>query len=267
MFLLNAARFRRCFANLLKTDPAAYELTRPNQLSLLSRREFVTLAAWMPFALSHLPVLGPSDDDIVIALGDDSEWPLELTRPSDQMYLQIRFLNFKIADRYLKPVNKDAPSYLIFQLPRQSFLEEFFKKTIPGCGASEQSTTLPAPPVKTLMSGPSRIAFKFGPRQNHSDPEIRIPLRMENLLNWSKFKLSVDPRAVSAGARPSTSLPVSPVAANQTMIEAPYRLHLSPNEDGGFASSSPGSAAPLPKICASMPPPPATASEWNELWN
>jgi len=215
---------------------------------------------------------------------------LEVIRPSDQMHLKISFQNFNIVDRLsgpqLEPKNEAEPSYLIFQLPPQSFLEQFFAKqssscssgpqTMPQTPAMEQSSPgctpdpgepLQSPPVKTLMSGPSRIVFKFGPRHHDKDPRIQIPLRLEHLLDWGKFTLSLDSRAVRAGARPEGTFSISEVGANQTMIEAPYRLHLSPNEDGSFASSSPGSAAPLPSECAVLPQAPRTATEWNELWN
>jgi hypothetical protein len=112
----------------------------------------------------------------------------------------------------------------------------------PDMGATNES--FPPPPVvppkfscQSRMSGPSRLVFTLP--EHHDD----IQLKVEYLLNWSQWTPSLAPVATYAGDLAKASAahqtpPPKPQIAEPTgltSIELPYRLMISPNENGRWA--------------------------------
>ena len=87
-----------------------------------------------------------------------------------------------------------------------------------------------APGQKTVaqLSHPSRLVFQVA-------GDARIPYTTADLLDWSQFTLSVNPIAAIGPSPTADEIAKAPAiqrpAANETAIEMPYRLVISPNHD------------------------------------
>lgn len=197
-----------------------------------------------------------------------------IVRPDDLLVVKLRFVNLLIAAGEEGPELRSSPAasgYIIAELPPQHVLEQAFFQTRPDSGAKitnkgAQGQTLPpnptgsespaARPVKALLSGNSRLAFKFPPNVTS------IPFRVEELLRFDRLEPSlVDAARVfepGSGTPISNPAPVDGATANQTSIEFPTRLYLSPNELATWKNAT----AP---VTASDPL--GGATRWTELWH
>ncbi len=251
---------------------------------------------------------------------------LSVLRPDDLLALTFRFVNLRLQAQTGKPsvlTRPDAtkPAYVIVEFPPQHVCEEaLFEADAaypvsrpplpagtppdPDAGKQAASDTDPfkGPPLKARLAGASRLAFRI------PDTIKEIPYTLPALLDWSKWDLSVSPRALpgplpprfkvvreggkarvlapadlgrlaprattppaaplpgtvtpragttpaasasaSAQPTPGVALPLQALSLSpqtlaalaevrapgeeQTAIEAPYRLLLSPNQSAGF---------------------------------
>jgi hypothetical protein len=188
---------------------------------------------------------------------------LTVTRPRDLLRLEFKLTNLRLKSRWGKlylertpasVTDPDAyPALITAVFPPQSILEQAFfdadphiavdipkdfpqpvkcklEPDIPSCPtAPTTSEPPPDPPVCSRISGASRLVFALNPKTRH------VPFTLTDLLNWTEYDFQVAPRAKTV--KPSTPEAVAPVACDQTMIEVPYRLMISPNERAGWAHS------------------------------
>jgi hypothetical protein len=181
---------------------------------------------------------------------------IDLIRPDDLLNLRIEAVNLRLDfDELERPalVVEDSrqPAYLIVTFPPQTIAESaFFQWTIvkpdadperlkndPDKNAANESANEPLDPpgqakpprrASAQLSHPSRLVFKV-------PPTTRIPFSTEGLLDWSKLELSVNPIA-AIGPNPTQDQinkapDIRQPAQNETAIELPYRLLISPNRD------------------------------------
>jgi len=116
---------------------------------------------------------------------------LSILRPEDMLFLQFEFYNFKYIKKgqqsYLEIDNPKKPAAMIVIFPSQHTLEQAFweNNSLPG-GEGNENVILPA---KYIRSGKSRLVYSVP--SNFEG----MPIIMEQLLDWSRFKLKVNYRA------------------------------------------------------------------------
>jgi hypothetical protein len=147
-----------------------------------------------------------------------------VARGADGLLLTLSFVNLDVQPRNGRPpqlVLRDATKAgaIVVSLPSQSIFEEAIPD--PGPGAPTNRT------VGALLSGPSRIVLKVPPG---SAP---LGYDLPTLLDLASFPLATNPRAnASAGV-----LPTSAPGPEETALEAPYRLVLSPPATARFQAA------------------------------
>ncbi|HKI07106.1 MAG TPA: hypothetical protein VKA09_01800 [Nitrososphaeraceae archaeon] len=194
---------------------------------------------------------------------------IEIVRPDDLLNLRVQAINLRL-DADIDPENPNKPvlvvedlqqpSYLIVTFPPQAIAEGAYfqaggiredqtandnnrtrlltdkgtkeddpKLDIPGqLDQSGNEDANPRRQVSALLGRPSRLVFKV--------PAIaRIPFSIEGLLNWTDLDLNVSPIA-AIGRSPSddqvSNAPaIQPPASNETAIELPYNLLISPTQE------------------------------------
>ncbi|MFE0758636.1 hypothetical protein ACFW16_32065, partial [Inquilinus sp. NPDC058860] len=161
---------------------------------------------------------------------------VEILRPDDLLVLTIEGHNLRLdsSDPAAPVLVREAAAedaFLVAVFPPQSFAEEAFEEVDP------PDPPLPPPPpppprpppgaVQARLSGGSRLAFRV-------PPGLAIPYTIAGLLDWS----GLEPSLTAVGAirgrpfilrRPPAVVPPS---AQQTAIELPYRLAISPDPEG-----------------------------------
>ncbi len=152
---------------------------------------------------------------------------LEYVRPSDMLHIRFRFYNLSVvpgdAGKRLVRTNKSEPSYLVAEFQPQSILEQAFPLgTAPSYG----------PPVRSLISGESQLAFKIP----DAKADAGIDYALSSLLDWGAYTPSLQEHAKVS---PSVAVGVGGLAPSDprlggktTYIEQPYRMFMSPNEYG-----------------------------------
>ncbi len=177
---------------------------------------------------------------------------IELIRPDDLLNLQVQFDNLRVdfGDEEEEPAlviqNAQQPAYLTFTFPPQTIAERaYFEAQIiaPEQGplrkdpdaAKTTNEPLDPPgyvdetrPTVAQTSHPSRLVFKV-PQGG------RIPFTIAGLLDWSQLELNVNPIA-AIGPEPTADQiahapAISEPSPDETAIELPYRLVISPTAD------------------------------------
>ncbi len=116
---------------------------------------------------------------------------IRLLRPEDMILLEFEFHNFNFTNRgqapYLELDNKKKNGIVIIYFTSQHTLEEAFFESnqIPGTGTNTEVRL----PAKHLRARRSRLVYEL-PAGHDGFPVIT-----EELLDWSKYKLIVHPRA------------------------------------------------------------------------
>ena len=149
---------------------------------------------------------------------------LSLLRPDDLLALKFEFVNLTLDTVSTPPalvrIQPEQPAFIIVGFPPQHLAEKFF---IDG-GA------VPGPadgPVDTAVADNTRLAFQV------PDAVRSVPFTVASLLEWTQFKPSLPANALTAP--PLANPPgISPPDPNQTAIELPMGLILSPNSTGGW---------------------------------
>ena len=149
-----------------------------------------------------------------------------LVRHEDLLVLWAHLDNLRPSDdgARLERVDPAAPAGLVLELGSQHVAEEAFLET--AAGASRAGP----PPVKALAAGPSRLAFTL------PEAVADLPLSVEGLLVWEQLQPSLAPNALPPDATGGAA-PALP-AANQTALELPYRLVLSPDASARWVHRS-----------------------------
>lgn len=189
----------------------------------------------------------------------------ELLRPDDLLYLRISGSNLRLRKdgddgAYLEVKNAKQPAYLHFNFQPQTIAEgAFFEAAIVPGGTtpiqgesnrpdSEANATYHEPfstpgspsqsaintaaahkpqtiPTAAQIGHASRLVFAV-------EPGTKIPFTVEGLLDWSKLTLNVNGIAAigdDASAQQIANAPaIREPAPNETSIELPYRLVISP---------------------------------------
>ncbi|HKJ42681.1 MAG TPA: hypothetical protein VKA27_11345, partial [Sunxiuqinia sp.] len=116
---------------------------------------------------------------------------IRVMRPEDMILLEFEFHNFNYTNKgqspFLELDNKKKNGIVVIHFTTQHTLEEAFFESnqIPGTGSNTEVKL----PVKHLRARRSRLVYEL-PAGSEGFPVI-----MEELLDWSKFKLKVNARA------------------------------------------------------------------------
>ena len=168
-------------------------------------------------------------------------------RPEDLMLAYLQYLNLELDSAKSPPVlvAKDATraSYLVVNFQGQHVLEQ----ALPSSSVSGGQTSQTGPPGG-LLSGPTRLVFQF------QGKGFRVPFTFDALFSWLSdyFTPSLSPFADQPPAEgPYPSPPPSAPAGEQTAIEAPWQLIVTPDSSGGWEHSLT----------------PVTHGGWTELWH
>jgi hypothetical protein len=222
----------------------------------------VVVAGLVPVVVHYLRKKKPTDPD-----KDDDEkkrkkntYTTSVLRKEDLLSLQFDFHNFKL-EKSVPPaklvrINPTAPAYMSVTFQGQNIAERaYFEvnknvKLPPGDkDANTGDTDAPIPPpVPAVIAGPSRLVFRLP--QNVQT----ILYSLDDLLNWTNYDLNVVPVALSAVPLEIDLLQsphIRPPGTEETSIEVPYRLKLSPSHHGGWAHSMK----------------PVKHGPWTELWH
>ena len=116
---------------------------------------------------------------------------IKILRPEDMVFLEFEFHNLLFVHNeqgpFLRLNNEKKKGYIVVYFPTQHTLEEAFFESnqLPGEGTNNTVKL----PVRHLRAKKSRLVYEMAPKQDG------FPLTLEELLDWSKFKLKVHPRA------------------------------------------------------------------------
>lgn len=182
---------------------------------------------------------------------------VSVLRTQDLLALRFEFVNLKlITGGDLGPrLERKDPSVdacVIVHFPPQNIAEEAFfeaqedeKKSdnepAPPEGSPVDpagSEALPTPPVGARIAGPSRLAFKVPAAMTS------IPYTIESLLTWTGFEQKVTTTALPTPQDRQLDQPRIIIVAppeihepedDETAIEAPWRVILSPNKHAAWA--------------------------------
>ncbi|HEY0368796.1 MAG TPA: hypothetical protein VGC85_04305, partial [Chthoniobacterales bacterium] len=191
-----------------------------------------------------------------------------MLRPDDLLYLRISGSNLRLRDdgeggAHLAVKNAKQPAYLHFDFQPQTIAEgAFFEAAIvpggttpiqgesnrpdpeanatyhepfskPGSPSQKAVTTAaaqkpPTIPTAAQIGHPTRLVFEI-------EAGTKIPFTLKGLLDWSKLKLNVNGIAAIGDAPTAQQIANAPgirePAPNETSIELPYRLVISPTSD------------------------------------
>ncbi|MBV9791420.1 MAG: hypothetical protein JOZ51_24705 [Chloroflexi bacterium] len=166
----------------------------------------------------------PGDQLLIATPIATSPFDLTLLRPDDLLHLDLEFVNLKVqigAGGAAQLVRETAnqPALVIVHLPPQSLAEETFDE--PG-----GTVRLPA---RARLAKASRLAFKL------PDALSALPYTIDGLLDWSKLEPLVAPTALPQDTNaPVPPPPIVEPSPQQTAIEMPYRMILSPDRTAGW---------------------------------
>ncbi len=116
---------------------------------------------------------------------------IRVMRPEDLIWLDFEFHNFSFSNRgqapFLELSNSKEQGIIVVKFPTQHTLEQSFFETTPmDESGGNEAITLPA---KHIRAHRSRLVYEL--EAGHPGFELTLP----SLLDWSKFKLRVHPRA------------------------------------------------------------------------
>lgn len=156
----------------------------------------------------------------------DLPTPLRVVRPQDLLVLDLEFLNLRLSDdgAQLERVDAGAGSHIIIRLPGQHVAEQVYFETENSIQPAD------APPVAAFAAASSRLVFSL------PNGVARIPFSLASVLDWAALTARLPANALPPGAQdgPASGVP----AADQTAIEFPYRLLLSPDQSAHWQHRS-----------------------------
>ena len=166
---------------------------------------------------------------------------VSVLRPFDLLHLTFHFQNLRLNTDdpkvpMLERVESRLPALIIVRFPPQHVQEEAFFEVEPAFPGEDAPPNNPDPavqeiprhpPVRALMAGSSRLVFQL------PDDVDALPYSLTSLLDWSGYELVVNARALPPEyddeALAAAKVPVDAPSADETAIEIPYHLFLSPN--------------------------------------
>ena len=200
---------------------------------LITRRQMLRYSATAAAGASVLPQLelGQKMARVPYALAANRNPTVSVVRAKDMLVLRFEFFNLKLLRKGQRGPGDDKtnrlvrevptrPGYVIVHFGPQAIAERaYFHVSDDPAPENEQ---LAQPPIPAALSGPSRVAFQI------PDDMESVPYKLEVLLGWNAWDPSLHPaaRANAPQARPDLYEPLF----NQTAIEAPWRLIMSPSE-------------------------------------
>ncbi|HZT97254.1 MAG TPA: hypothetical protein VFB34_10515 [Chloroflexota bacterium] len=158
---------------------------------------------------------GPHHDLII------PNYVVSILRPDDLLALRLEYQGFDLVVGGGNPpvlVRNASRAYVVAHFAPQNIAEQAFYDIEGG-----KSNETPTPPgtLQANIAGPSRLAFDI------PAAVTTIAYTIDAVLDWSTFTQRVAPTALPPGA--TTKATISEPTPDQTDIEAPYRLHLSPS--------------------------------------
>jgi hypothetical protein len=160
-----------------------------------------------------------------------SNFELLVVRPDDLLALRFEFVNLALDTasgqaRLMRP-DPGQSALMIVHFPPQHVAERsLFEDPF-------VVSNFPSPPVPSVLADPSRLVFRI------PDATPFLPLTLESLLTWSRYEPVVVPNALPEPPGPHNRPPIAPPTPEQTAIEVPYGLILSPDRSGVWAHSRP----------------------------
>jgi hypothetical protein len=181
-----------------------------------------------------------------------------LRRREDQLHLELRFYGLELSDDTGGPVlrrsGRDVPVVVVV-FPRQHVLEEasYEVDSRHDPSSASKGVPYPSPPVAARLSGATRLAFTV------PDRLLPLPYTMASLLDWGRWLPRLVPAALGpqAGARVRPAPRLRAPAHDETAIELPLFLQLSPHADAGWVHA----AEPIRRVQ------PVTGRASIELWH
>jgi hypothetical protein len=162
-----------------------------------------------------------------------------LRRREDQLHLELRLHGLQLSDDpggpVLRRTGRDDPVVVVV-FRRQHVLEEASYEVDAKHDPSPASKSVPypSPPVGARLSGATRLAFTV------PDELLPLPYTFAALLDWRRWRPRLVPAALGPGAgprlRPAPRL--RPPAHDETAIELPLFLQLSPHPDTGWVHAA-----------------------------
>jgi hypothetical protein len=176
----------------------------------------------------------------------------DLVRPDDLLNLGIAAENLRVdtsdpRNPALVIDQQGAPAWLAVTLPPQTIAESaFFESSpippeqIPGRSdpSGNDALTTPGQPAAgatsvAQLARPSRLVFDVS-------PGTRIPLSLAGLTDWMALTPRLNPIAAVPPSPSQAQIDAAPdiaePTADQTALELPWRLWISPNADGRWAN-------------------------------
>jgi len=154
-----------------------------------------------------------------------ADWWSFLLRHTDLLSLMLHFSNLRLSTHGDDPPrlirSGSAPGAVVVHFPPQSVAEAVTDE-------SDIPVTPPPGPVAAMISGLSRLAF--------SVHESKVPFDIPTLFDWLRktslpASTLLEPHLAPAAQTPPAGLPAKP-AEDETAIEAPFDLTLSPDQTG-----------------------------------
>ena len=158
-----------------------------------------------------------------------------LLRPSDLLSVEFELVNLEVAPdgSRLMRVDPAVDTLIIVHFPPQGLAEATF------------AVQPPSPPVRTVLSGPSRLVFRVDADE--------LPLTTAALLNWAGWEPVLAPTALPRSTLPSPSIPGPALATEeQTSVEFPWRLALSPDATSRWRTDTAATASPYEQLWSAV---------------
>jgi len=266
-FSIAGIAFEGEFALAMAGDSVSSIFCQPGLLSVapavegaLSEPMLIASGARLAVVAANQPLTSPPPANWVSvgALGSGalrasfSDYAFALLRPRDLLWLGYRFSGMALqgddaaAPSLVPAAGPSAKPAMIVTFAPQNIAERAyfehvpqqpipdFKRDPPQADTNATPGEMPdEPPVASRAAAESRLAFTL-PGGAHA-----LALTADALLSWGTFEQRVAPAALPAGTEPpSDPVPLRAPQADETAIELPYRLILSPSALGGWTHSA-----------------------------
>lgn len=140
---------------------------------------------------------------------------IKVLRAEDLVWLDFEFHNFRFSNRgqssFLELENSKEPGIVVISFPTQHTLEEAWYEVTQADSGTSQEIRLPA---RHIRAEKSRLVYEL--EAGHPGFE----LTMEQLMDWSKFRLRVHPRA---WIKLPQIITINPVSYSTESIKSPGR--------------------------------------------
>jgi hypothetical protein len=202
-----------------------------DRAGILSRRQFLAIAGGTAaLAMSRGQLIRQArraaKNFIADAAADAPDISLTVERDVDLLALEFQFFGFTLQSGQppaIVPTTNN--NTIVVTFPPQTIGEAVYPYSGSGPFAVDP------PPILSDLGAPSRLAFTLNPQQ-------RIPLptmTAADLLSWDSWFLKVAPAAESDNvSRREDPNPIRAINPDETQIECPYALYLSPTDLAGF---------------------------------